>query len=653
MIKQIIRFALLSFFLSLSLCNYAQIRREKKADQDFERLAFVDAIKIYEQIADKGYVNTVILQNLADSYYFNGNLIQAYKWYSLLFEGTYPDKEIASLASEYYYRYAQTLKAVENFSKAQEYMDAFANMEQQDTRTLLYKQNPNYLEELQNKEEFYKIALLDINSDYSDYGGVIFGKQLIFTSTRATNTKNGGLIDPWTNQSYNSLYSSLINQDGFSEPELFVSDLESQVNDASAVFTSDNKTMYFTRNNSKTNGRGKANKHHESVLKIYKVSKQSDGKWGQIQELPINSDDFNTAHPALTPDGKWLYFSSDRKGTVGQSDIFRVPIYDAEVYGQVENLGPIINTEGRENFPFISSDYKLYFSSDGHPGFGGLDVFMCQLYSDGTIGKVNNLGTPINSSLDDFSFYLDESLKKGFVSSNRLEGRGSDNIYFIEQKPCKQVVYGEVFDKDTKDALANVRVIVSNDLQQNIDTIYTNSSGSFETKSLNCDHKYRYRVELEKYATTEVLFTVQEKLKDKIFSIAMEKNQIQISLEDDLFTKLKLKPILFDFDSSAIDRQASMELIKIVEVMKAHPSLTIDIRSHTDSRGQAKYNMNLSQQRANSTRDWIIAQGIDPRRLTARGFGATQLINQCDKTQNCSEQDHQENRRSEFIISNM
>lgn len=653
MIKQIIRFSLLSFFLGLSFCNYAQIRKEKKADQDFERLAYVDAIQVYEQIANKGYVNTVILQNLADSYYFNGNLINAFKWYSLLFEGSYPDKEIASLPSEYYYRYAQTLKAVENFSKAKEYLDAFASMEQDDSRSLLYKQNPNYLEDLQNKKELYKIALLDINSDYSDYGGVIFGKQLIFTSTRATNTKNGSYIDPWTNQSYNSLYSSSISQDGFTEPELFVSDLESQVNDASAVFTSDNKTMYFTRNNSKANGKGKANKQHQLVLKIYKVSKLENGKWGEVQELPINSDDFNTAHPALTPDEKWLYFSSDRKGTLGQSDIFRVPIYDSDIYGEVENLGSNVNTEGRENFPFISSDYKLYFSSDGHPGLGGLDVFMCQLYVDGTIGKVSNLGTPVNSSFDDFSFYLDPSLKKGFVSSNRIDGKGSDNIYFIEQKPCEQVVYGEVHDKDTNVNLANARVIVSNTFQQNIDTLYTNSNGSFETKPLYCDQKYRYRVDLEHYATTEVLFVAEEKLKDKIFSIALEKNKIEINLEDDLFSKLKLKPILFEFDSSIINRTASMELIKIVEVMNAHPSLTIDIRSHTDSRGQAEYNMKLSQQRANSTRDWIIAQGIDPKRLTARGYGATQLINHCNTTQKCSEQEHQENRRSEFIISKM
>lgn len=650
MIKQIVQLGILSVALSFSVSGYSQIKKEKKGDKDFDRLAYVDAIKVYERMADKGYVNTSILQNLADAYYFNGKLVEANKWYTELFEGTYEDKDLSKLPSEYYYRYAQTLKAVENYPKSQELLDQFATLEKEDSRTALFNKNRDYLAHIENHSDRYDIKLLDLNTEYSDYGGTIVGNQFIFTSARATDHQSGNQIHSWTNESYTSLYSSTIGPNGFEEPVVFAAELNSKVNDATAVFTQDGNTMYFTRNNSKSSGRSKQNKDKTSLLKLYKAVKQSDGKWGLVEELPFNSDNFNTAHPALTPDDKWLYFVSDRKGTLGQSDLFRVALYENEGYGEVENLGNAINTEGRESFPFISSDNQLYFSSDGHPGLGGMDLFVSKIYPNGSFGPVVNMGTPINSSLDDFGFYLDPKQGKGFVSSNRADGKGSDDIYFLAEKPCKQSIEGIVYDKDTNEVLVDALVVISDALYQKSDTLYTNSKGYYVTSLLDCGNKYRIKAEKALYNTVEVSFNINREPGVKTVNIGLEKTEKPLEVNDDLFKKLQLQPIYFDFDKSNIRRDASIELMKVVEVMKEYPTMKLDVRSHTDSRGNDSYNMQLSDRRVKSTIKWMIEQGIDPSRLTGRGYGESQLLNKCSNGVPCTVEEHQLNRRSEFII---
>ncbi len=646
-----IRLGILSVVLSFSVSGYSQIKKEKQADKSFDRLAYVDAIKVYERIAQKGYVNTSILQNLGDAYYFNGKLVDANKWYTQLFDGDYEDKNLSKLPSEYYYRYAQTLKAVEDYKKSQQLMDQFAVLENQDSRVEQLTKNSDYLTHIENHSDRYAIKLLDLNTDYSDYGGTRLGDQFIFTSARATDHQSGSQIHSWTNESYTSLYSSIMRQDGFGEPVLFAPEINSKVNDATAVFTQDGTAMYFTRNNSKPNGKSKQNKNETSLLKLYKAVKQSDGKWGEVEELPFNSDNFNTAHPALTPDDKWLYFASDRNGTHGQSDLFRVALYENKGYGPIENLGKGINTEGRESFPFISSDYQLYFSSDGHPGLGGLDVFVAKLYPDGSFGPVVNMGTPINSSLDDFGFYLDSKQGKGFVSSNRAGGKGSDDIYFLAEKPCQQSIEGTVYDKDTNEVLVNALVVISDGLYQKTDTIYTNNKGYYIASLLDCGHKYRIKVENKSYNTVEVAFNVNRESGVKTVNIGLERTEKPLQVNDDLFKRLQLKPIYFDFDKSTIRRDASIELMKIVEVMKQYPTLKIDVRSHTDSKGNDAYNLNLSDRRVKATIQWMVEQGIAPSRLTGKGYGETQLLNKCSNGVPCTVEEHQLNRRSEFIIT--
>ncbi len=648
--KQIIKIGFFTLlFLGVCIQGYAQKVAEKKAEKEYNKLAYIDAIKIYERIASKGYTNASMLEKLGDANYFNGRLVEANKWYSELFEGEYSDKGQKAISSEYYYRYAQTLKAVENYDRANQVMQQFVVLEKDDSRAKLFEENKGYLQQIENQEDRYDLKAIDVNSEYSDYGGTLLGNQLVYTSARQTDKQSNNQIHEWTNESFTSLFATNINEDGtFSEPVLFSKELDSRVNDATAVFTKDGKTMYFTRNNSKQSGKKRYNKDQSSLLKLYKATLSESGKWENLVELPFNSDDFNTAHPALSPDEKWLYFASDRKGTRGESDIFRVGIYENGEFGKLENLGDKINTSGRETFPFISKDNLLFFSSDGHPGLGGLDVFVAKINVDGTFGAVTNMGTPINSSFDDFGFYINAKNSKGFVSSNRVNG--VDDIYFFSEKACVQAVEGVVFDKNTQEVLANSLVVISDALYQSSDTLYTDSNGYYKIQKLDCGQKYRVKAEKQEYSTVEMFFTTDYKTGVKKVDIGLEKVEEPITVNDDLFKKLKLEPIYFDFDKSNIRHDASIELIKIAEVMKEYPTMKIDVRSHTDSRGKDSYNLKLSDRRAKSTVQWLISQGIDSSRITGKGYGETKLLNNCSNGVPCSAEEHQLNRRSEFIV---
>ncbi|SER25671.1 OmpA family protein, partial [Myroides profundi] len=311
-------------------------------------------------------------------------------------------------------------------------------------------------------------------------------------------------------------------------------------------------------------------------------------------------------------------------------------------------------TAGRETFPFISKDHFLFFSSDGHPGLGGLDVFVAKINVDGSVGQVINMGTPINSSTDDFAFYIDSKTRKGFVSSNRVNGVGGDDIYFFIQKVCHQSLEGIVFDKDTQEVLTNAKVTVYDNSYKVIGEIITDDKGYYRIDDLECKGKYRLKAVAEKYNTEEVsvqLDAVAGGVKKQ--DISLEKTEKPIAKDDDLFKKLKLNPIYFDFDKSNIRRDASIELMKVVEVLKEYPTMKIDVRSHTDSRGNDDYNLRLSDRRAKSTVQWIISQGIEASRVTGQGYGETQLQNKCSNGVPCTVEEHQLNRRSEFIVQSL
>lgn len=650
MIRKYVCNGALLFFLFTSVISVGQTRKEKKGDHNFDTFAYVDAIKVYENMIEKGDVNSSILSKLGDSYYFNGKFEDAFKWYDELFHGSYPDKDLAGLDKEYYYRYGQTLKAMNYIQRADEVLQEFADLQASDSRAQLFITNEELIHQTLPASRF-TLANLSINSAYFDYGSTLLDNQLIFTSSRE-NTQMKNKVHSWTNQNYTKLYASSIGTDGsFGEPVLFAKEIASkELNMGTAIFSKDGRTMYFTSNNGSTRGgkRAQYNEEESSLLKIYKASQQTDGSWGAVEELPFNLDDYNTAHPALTPDEKWMYFVSDRQGSLGQSDLFRVSIYETGRFGQVEHLGDQVNTAGRETFPFISADYTLYFSSDGLPGFGGLDLYKSKINADGKMGAPVNLGPDINSAFDDFGIYLDAASKKGFMSSNRPGGHGADDIYLFVEKTCRQIVDGVVSDIDSKSGVLGVELLFFDGQNKVVDKISTDEQGYYSTEKLGCGQAYKVQVNKEGYFTKEFVVDTNREIQQRV-NIEIE----LINKGDDLFKKLKLAPIHFDFDSARIRPDAQVELQKVVDVLLKHPTIQLDVRSHTDSRGNDAYNMKLSERRAQATIQWMIGQGIDASRLTGKGYGESQLVNGCSNGVKCSEAEHQENRRSEFIVMDM
>ena len=405
--------------------------------------------------------------------------------------------------------------------------------------------------------------------------------------------------------------------------------------------------MYFTQNNSKEGKRVK-NESDKTLLKIFKAT--FDGKkWRNAIALPFNSDDYSCAHPTLSVDEKYLYFSSDMPGTVGASDIFRVEIFENETYGKPENLGSKINTEGRETFPFISQDDILYFATDGRPGLGGLDIYRSNLNATGEVITVENLGPEINSNFDDFAFFINAENSRGYFSSNRSKGLGLDDIYkFTKVKKCEMIYKGQITESQNLQPLESVSVSMLNDQGVLIAQEFTDSNGNFSFK-IECDESYFLSLKKDFYHSSELLWNALEKT-DLPKSITMETVIKPIKVGDNLAKILSIENIYFDLDKYDIRADAAYELSKILLILKQESTMKISIRSHTDSRASSEYNHELSSNRANATMMWLIKNGIDAARLTATGYGETQLVNNCSDGVECTDEEHQQNRRSDFIV---
>lgn len=627
--------------------GYAQKASVAAADKKYDRLAYVDAIATYEHVAEKGYKDEKMFQKLGNAYYFNAEMEKAWGWYAELFAMN-PEQE-----AEYCYRYSQCLKAIGDYKKADKMLEQFSRKSGNDQRAKLFASNKNYLEEIKANSGRYIIGDAGINSEYSDYGSSFSGNKLIFASARDT----GGVskkVFKWTNQSFTNLYGSEVKPDGtLGKPEPFDDKINSKFHECTPVFTKDGLTMYFTRNNYLDGKKGK-DSNKIILLKIYKATRE-DGQWKNIIELPFNSDQYSAAHPALSADDKTLYFASNMPGTLGQSDLFKVTINGNGTYSVPENLGTTINTEGRETFPFISDDNELYFASDGRPGLGGLDIYVSRIENDLSFTEVKNVGAPINGPQDDFAFLIDGKSRNGFFTSNRIGGKGFDDIYkFTETKKlrCEQAIAGIVTDQETGQFVADSKLSLFDEKFEFIKASVSDDKGEYGFE-VECGKKYYVRAEKPDYETKERNIIIAKVTGKTDLSVALEKRIKPIGLGTDLAKTLNIPMIYFDLDKSFIRKDAAFELEKIVAVMKQYPKMKIDVRSHTDSRQTAKYNEALSDRRAKSTRAWLVENGIDASRLTAKGYGESQLVNHCADNVKCSEEEHQANRRSEFVIVSM
>ncbi len=650
------KIALSCMFVMMTTVGFAQEKQQEKADQLYSKYAYIDAIKIYERIAEKGYINQDILEKLGNSYFFNADYKNALKWYDQLFELSKNNQEV-QLPDEFYYRYSQTLKSQERYSEANQMLDKFTQMVSgNDQRAKVYERNKNYLKEIEENSNRFELFPVSINSENSEYGTAFYGDSTVII----TKSKKPGFFSSkadWTGDTYFDLYqTNKVGVDLQSESK-FTEILNSKFNESSPVFTKDLKTIYFTRNDVKMD-----RKAETVILKIYKSTLNSNGQWSTPVALPFNSNDYNVAHPALSPDENYLYFASDMPGTLGKSDIFRVEIKEGgKKYGKPENLGKQINTEDRETFPFISKDGIMYFSSDGLPGLGGLDIFGVKLNPDGTFGRLQNIGRPGNSPDDDFAFVVNSDTHEGFLTSNRQGGKGKDDIYgFTENPPlafdCSKIIKGIVKDIDTKEILTDVEVTLEDKDHNKLASMTNNSVGEFDfgRKTVDCDDQYAYvRAQKTDYSVAEERVNFVQGTDEVYAEIFLKTQRTAFKVGDNIAKFFNIEIIYFDFDKSNIRHDAAIDLAKVVEVMKEYPNMKIEIQSHTDSRGSDSYNLALSDRRAKSTLEWMVKEGISRDRLTAKGYGETQLVNGCSNDVPCSEEDHQLNRRSAFIIKEM
>ncbi|NER12297.1 OmpA family protein [Leptobacterium flavescens] len=635
-------------FLLCSLLGFSQERQITKADKNYDKYSFIKAIDIYERVAEKGFKSEEIFKKLGNAYYFNADYDNAAKWYGELHK--LKDTEIES---EYYFRYAQSLKAIKKYSEADAMMQKFRDSKTSDKRAELFSEQPEYLEYIKFQSGRYQIENFPANSEYSDFAPSFYERSLVFSSARDTGTF-ARFKHSWNDQPFLDLYGGPLDSDGPVQGiRKFSKELNSKYHESTTAFTKDGRTVYFTRNNS-VGRKIKRDSLGVNKLKIYRAT-IVNGVWRDITELPFNGDDFSTAHPALSPDGRRLFFASDREGSLGQSDLYMVTINVDGTYGEPQNLGSSVNTEGRETFPFVSDRGNLYFASDGHPGLGGLDVFVVRAdaNSNGQFDVVN-IGEPVNSSSDDFTFIINDGTGEGFFASNREGGVGSDDIYRLTEiapvkNECRQKVKGTVTDRDTSEPLARVEVLVIDEENKIIERSVTDDTGIYIV-TLDCTRDHFIRAVKPGYSTQETLVEATFEEEELTINFELEKDEVTADVGDDLAKILDLKPIYFSLNRSRIRDDAKIELAKVIAAMEKYPQLKIDVRSHTDSRASDDYNLRLSERRAKATVDYLVKNGIDLSRITGKGYGETQLVNECGNGVQCSSAQHQLNRRSEFVI---
>ena len=414
-------------------------------------------------------------------------------------------------------------------------------------------------------------------------------------------------------------------------------DVNTKYHESTVAITADGKRMYFDRNDY-YNGKYKKSEEGINELNIY-YAENVNGEWKDVKPVPFNDREYSTSHPALSPDGSTLYFTSDRPGGKGQADIYKVSISKDGTFGTPVNLGDNINTEGKEGFPFVDSNGTLYFSSDAHLGMGGLDVFAAAANGDG-FGEVRNLGLGVNSSDDDFAFVYYPATEEGYVSSNRKGGKGSDDIYKIQKmQSCELLAL--VVDAETGAALSGARVDLFDSKENKLKSQTTDTNGK-ATIAVACNQAHVLQAFMDGYESNAETIAAQRS-GEKNVRIALR--PIDQIVEGEM---VKLNPILFDFDKHNIKPQAAFELDKLVELMKKNPDMVIKVEGHTDNRGSDAYNMDLSDRRAKSTVQYVISKGIAKDRISGQGFGESRPAADCGST--CTEAQHQQNRRSDFIV---
>jgi outer membrane protein OmpA-like peptidoglycan-associated protein len=704
----------------------------KKATQHYNNYSYS---KVVEKLEDKSQINTDAERRLAESYKMLGDYSKAELLYAKIANA--PDKK-----SEDILAYAQILRMNSKYTEAQTQMDMYSSMFENDLRVKLYQSNKTYAVDLLKDKGQFEVKNLAVNSEQQDFGVAFYKDQVVFASSKqdisaAKRSWNGN------NLPYLDLYIGKIDDKNEIISTEKLNKLNKKYHEGPSSYNKDGSIVMYTQDNYKS-------KSTDGIRKLEMIeSRFKDGKWGEKINFPLNNKEYSVGHPSLSADGNRLYFSSDMPGGKGGVDIYRVDRKADGTWGSAENLGDKINTEGNEMFPFIHESGLFFFSSDGRPGLGGLDVFVSQI-TDNQFSKVVNIGAPINGSKDDFTFVLNAEKTKGYFASNREGGKGDDDLYsfnllkpfqfgksikgtakdktgtilantqvdlkdkngvvlktvttnadgtysfdveagkefvlngskdaylpgkntantlgeedvviadVILEKTTSLSLYALVTDAKTKNALDGVKItITDNATGKIIKEFITPTSGDYRKtlaeNKIGDQLNYTLKLERDGYLSKTVNFNYKITQPGEIkihetLDLAMNK----LEVGGDLATMIDIKPIYFDLGKFNIRKDAAIELDKIVKVMNDYPKMEVELGSHTDCRASAAFNEKLSDNRAKASAEYIKKSITNPERISGKGYGESKLKNGCacegTVKSTCTEEEHQQNRRTEFII---
>ncbi len=643
----------LSVFFSIIML-FVQAQGIKKADKKYKRGEYEIAIAKYKgklnspKHAGKANFKT------AEAYRLSNRLKQAIPYYEAAIKNRYKNP------ISYYYL-AFGYKEIGNYEKAESQLNAFIKASKDDDMIELAQNeldNLVQLSEITASKSYFKVKNLEvINTMHAEYSPVYKNGELYFTSNRLS-TK----VYKATGTGFTDIYK--VKTKGARVDTTTLTKLPEIINDVNAnngsiTFSPDGKTMVFAKGNTgKRKGAAEVN--------LY-ISRFRNNMWSEPRILPISKQNAWDSSPAFSRDGRTIYFASNRKSAKAQGgiDLYSARMSSRGRFSKVKNLGTPINTPGDELFPYVADDGKLYFSSTGHPGFGGLDLFVAARKNGEVF--VTNLGQPVNTPSDDFGMFLFKA-DRGFFTSNRPEGRGDDDIYtFVNEDPNLKTVnyflHGLTLTHDELDStliLPNVRVSLVDFNDNVLDEVVTDDGGNFNFRVYE-NENYILMAEKEgqekqKYYVTRLDYTTigrsipQEELTKLVTNVTFD---TLMYLEPIIINKsIVLQNIYYDFAKWDIRADAAQELDKLVDILYDNPEISIELSSHTDSVDTESYNQRLSQRRAESAVNYIVSAGIDRNRITAKGYGESHPIarnTNPDGTDN--PEGRQKNRRTEFKVT--
>ena len=541
-----------------------------------------------------------------------------------------------------HYYYGQALRILGKYESAKEQFLTYSNLVPDDPRGALFAE---YSEEIQlwiEKANENKVHHLEsINSENSEFSPIIHGDGIVFSTDRDLKKYLNPTYD-WTGKPYLNFFYANADSSApkynptYFEAESFSNKLNDAYHDGTAVFNSDGSVIYFTRTEKEKVERDSDN-IVTNKLKLFK-SEFKDEKWSKPEELSLNNEAYSTGHPALSPNDSLIYFVSDMPGGLGGTDLY-VSEWTETGWGEPKNLGPAINTIENEMFPYMHNDGTLYFASSGHMGYGGLDIFKSKKI-DGEWTDPENMMAPMNSSYDDFGITFMPGISVGLFSSDRPGGMGGDDIYAFESLIT---VKGKVLGCNDEGVeclpLENATVFVLNKTTNEVTVFKTDAVGHYE---LDASPRTEYAIK----ATKDGYFSDGTSIKVQNTYFPVRDLMLEKHKEGKVFT---VENIYYDFDKWFIRDDAKPALNNLVRIMQENP-ITVELSSHTDCRGSDAYNMKLSQKRAQAAVDYIIENGVDADRITAKGYGESKPVNNCVDGIECTEEEHQANRRTEFKI---